>query len=146
MGFVQGGDLEEMAAPVDYLGVNYYTRVILRSSAVSERDNEPVTLQAGEEKTDMGWEVYPEGLHEALFRLHFEYRTQPTISPRMESPLPISWQPTTRFTIQHEFPISKGTLPRQPGLSRPVYRCAGILSGRCWITSSGPRGFQSASV
>ncbi len=74
MGFVQGGDLEEMAAPVDYLGFNYYTRVILRSSAVSERENEPVTLQAGEEMTDMGWEVYPEGLHEALCRLHFEYR------------------------------------------------------------------------
>lgn len=73
MGFVQGGDLDEISAPVDFLGVNYYTRAILRSSSVTERKNMPVTLQAGEEKTDMGWEVYPAGLHEVLCRLHFEF-------------------------------------------------------------------------
>lgn len=74
MGFVQGGDLDEVAAPIDFMGVNYYTRAILRSSAVPERDNLPITLQAGEEKTDMGWEVYPHGLFEVLCRLHFESR------------------------------------------------------------------------
>jgi beta-glucosidase len=72
MDFVQGGDLDEVAAPIDYMGVNYYTRAILRSSSVPEKKNEPVTLQAGEEKTEMGWEVYPQGLFEVLCRLHFE--------------------------------------------------------------------------
>jgi beta-glucosidase len=73
MDFVQPGDLDEVAAPIDYLGVNYYTRAIVRSPLVSEAQNLPATLQAGKEKTEMGWEVYPEGLDEVLCRLHFEY-------------------------------------------------------------------------
>jgi beta-glucosidase len=73
MSFVMGGDLDEMAAPIDFLGVNYYTRAILRGTAFPKENNDPVTLQAGEEKTDMGWEVYPQGLHEVLCRLHFEF-------------------------------------------------------------------------
>jgi beta-glucosidase len=73
MSFVEDGDLDEIAVPIDYLGVNYYTRAILRSTAVPESKNMPVTLQAGKEVTDMGWEVYPEGLYEVLGRLHFEY-------------------------------------------------------------------------
>jgi beta-glucosidase len=68
--FVQPGDLDEVAAPIDYLGLNYYTRAIVRSPLASEAQ----TLQTGEEKTEMGWEVYPEGLAEVLCRLHFEYR------------------------------------------------------------------------
>jgi beta-glucosidase len=73
MGYVMGGDLDEIAVPIDFLGVNYYMRAILRSSVVPETKNMPVTLQAGEEVTDMGWEVYPEGLYDVLGRLHFEY-------------------------------------------------------------------------
>ncbi len=73
MDFVQPGDLDEIAAPIDFLGVNYYTRSIMRSTSVPEARNLPPTLVAGDEKTDMGWEVYPEGLYELLCRLHFEY-------------------------------------------------------------------------
>ncbi len=72
--FVKPGDLDAMAAPIDYLGVNYYTRAIIRNTAVSEAKNLPPTVFAGDEITDMGWEVYPPGLYEWLGRLHFEYR------------------------------------------------------------------------
>ncbi len=72
--FVKPGDLDEMAAPVDYLGVNYYTRAIIRNTSVSEDNNLPPTVFAGDEVTAMGWEVYPPGLYEWLGRLHFEYR------------------------------------------------------------------------
>ncbi len=74
LGFVLGGDMEAIAVPVDYLGLNYYTRYIYRNTYVSETKNEPVTLQARPEQTDMGWEVYPEGLFETLCRLHYEYQ------------------------------------------------------------------------
>ncbi len=72
--FVQPGDVDEMAAPIDYLGVNYYTRAIIRSTAVPEGKNLPPTIFAGDEKTLMGWEVYPQGLYEWLGRLHFVYQ------------------------------------------------------------------------
>jgi beta-glucosidase len=74
MDFVQPGDLDEMAAPIDYLGFNYYTRAIIRSASVSEEKNLPPTVLASDEKTEMGWEVYPQGIYEMLGRLHFEYQ------------------------------------------------------------------------
>ena len=74
MDFVQAGDLEAIAAPLDFLGVNYYTRGVVRSSVVPEAENAPRTIFPNPERTEMGWEVYPEGLYELLGRLHFDYR------------------------------------------------------------------------
>jgi beta-glucosidase len=74
MDFVQAGDLEAMAAPLDFLGVNYYTRGVVRSSVVAEAENAPRTVFPNPERTEMGWEVYPEGLYELLGRVHFDYR------------------------------------------------------------------------
>ena len=64
---MQAGDLALISQPLDYLGVNYYTRNF--SSAGNPWD----VKQSGNEVTDMGWEVYPEGLTELLVRLHREY-------------------------------------------------------------------------
>lgn len=74
--FVQPGDFESMTAPCDFLGINYYTRAIVRAEDVPESENEPATLVPPpvEEQTDMGWEVYPEGLHDILCRVHRDYR------------------------------------------------------------------------
>ncbi len=74
MDFVQAGDLEAIATPLDFLGVNYYMRGIVRSDAVPEAENAPRTVFPNPERTEMGWEVYPEGLYELLGRLHFDYR------------------------------------------------------------------------
>jgi beta-glucosidase len=74
MDFVQAGDLEAIAAPLDFLGVNYYTRGMVRSSVVAEAENAPRKVFPNPERTEMGWEVYPEGLYELLGRLHFGYR------------------------------------------------------------------------
>jgi beta-glucosidase len=74
MDFVQTGDLKAIAAPLDFLGVNYYARGIVRSSVVPEAENAPRTVFPNPERTEMGWEVYPEGLYELLGRVHFDYR------------------------------------------------------------------------
>jgi beta-glucosidase len=73
MRFVQDGDLECIAAPLDFLGVNYYFRNIARSSAISEPRNMPRSVLPNAEITEMGWEVYPEGLLNTLGELHFAY-------------------------------------------------------------------------
>ena len=73
MDFVQPGDMETVAVPVDFVGVNYYTRRIVRSDVLSEAENEPRTIFPNDEHTEMGWEVYPEGLYLTLKRLHFDY-------------------------------------------------------------------------
>ncbi len=74
MDFVQVGDLEAIATPLDFLGVNYYSRAIVRSTELAEADNAPRKVFPNPDQTEMGWEVYPEGLYDLLGRLHFDYR------------------------------------------------------------------------
>jgi beta-glucosidase len=57
---VLDGDLGLIAAPVDFVGVNYYSRNLVRSRALPPLDAAP------DEQTGMGWEVYPAGLTEVL--------------------------------------------------------------------------------
>jgi beta-glucosidase len=67
--FVQPGDMDAIAAPTDFLGVNTYTRAVVRAGA----DGFPVEVYQEGEHTDIGWEVYPEGMYELLNRLYFAY-------------------------------------------------------------------------
>lgn len=73
MSFVHPGDLQTIAVPLDFLGLNYYFRNIARSRTVSEVHNLPITILANSEVTEMGWEVYPEGMYQMLEEVHFGY-------------------------------------------------------------------------
>jgi beta-glucosidase len=65
------GDLDDIATPLDFLGVNYYSRNVV--SAAGPWD----VRRSGNPVTEMGWEVYPEGLTELLLRLHRDYPVPP---------------------------------------------------------------------
>jgi beta-glucosidase len=73
MSFVEVGDMQTIAAPLDFLGINYYTRHIARSQDVPEAKNAKQTLFPGPEFTEMGWEVHPESLYRLLKRLAKDY-------------------------------------------------------------------------
>ncbi|MEO0380049.1 MAG: GH1 family beta-glucosidase [Pseudomonadota bacterium] len=64
-------DMTTISAPLDWAGINYYTRSLLAA------DGGPWPhLRAVEgplEKTQMGWEVYPQGLHDFLVRTARDY-------------------------------------------------------------------------
>lgn len=64
-------DFEIIAQPLDFLGVNYYTRIW----ASSESPPRPTPNRMG--VTDMGWEVYPQGLTDLLLRIHRDYPLPP---------------------------------------------------------------------
>ena len=68
---VQDGDMAAIAAPFDWLGVNNYSRSILRADPGGGPPLE-VRAPAGP-LTEMGWEVYPDGLYELLVRAHREW-------------------------------------------------------------------------
>ena len=70
---IHEGDLAGISTPIDFLGVNYYTRHIVRSNAIPESENEPRQVHPAAAVTEMGWEIYPEGLFEILDRLDTEY-------------------------------------------------------------------------
>lgn len=73
---VRPGDLDTIAVPTDFLGVNYYTRHIARGP---EEGNLPrvVTEPGPEGRTDIGWEVHAESLRALLVRLATEYPPTP---------------------------------------------------------------------
>ncbi|MDH4478430.1 MAG: GH1 family beta-glucosidase [Rhodoferax sp.] len=64
---VQPGDMEIIRTPMDFLGINYYSRTV--ASAAEPWD----VHKSGLEVTDMDWEVYPQGLTNLLLRLHQDY-------------------------------------------------------------------------
>ena len=64
---VQDGDMDIIATPMDFMGINYYSRSVVRAEGSYD------VHSSGLEVTEMDWEVYPQGLTELLVRLHQDY-------------------------------------------------------------------------
>ncbi|NWJ48589.1 MAG: beta-glucosidase [Chloroflexi bacterium] len=66
-------DAAAIAAPLDFLGVNYYIRNLVKDGT----DFPPVNLQfvknPNAKYTEMDWEVYPQGIRELLLEVNNEY-------------------------------------------------------------------------
>ena len=74
--WLDGIDLDavaQAAAPLDFLGINYYTRTLVEAASSGVTAARPVK-PANAAFTTMGWEVYPEGLYQLLVRVHREYQ------------------------------------------------------------------------
>lgn len=71
---VFAGDLDEIATPTDFLGVNYYTPEVVRDAAQGGPLRAEVVLPEGRERTAFGWEVSPDGMRTLLARIAGEYR------------------------------------------------------------------------
>jgi len=73
--FVLDGDLKVIAAPLEFLGVNYYNRGVVR---VNDPQNDPQKIfsspKTPENWTEMDWENYPDGLLNVLSRYYFDYQ------------------------------------------------------------------------
>jgi beta-glucosidase len=64
-------DMDDIKKPIDFVGINYYS-----GSLVKADPNAPLGIKnvdRGLEKTEMGWEIYPEGLYEILKGLQDTY-------------------------------------------------------------------------
>ncbi|ABY95678.1 MULTISPECIES: GH1 family beta-glucosidase [Thermoanaerobacter] len=73
--FIKEGDLETISVPIDFLGVNYYTRSIVKYDEDSMLKAENVPGPG--KRTEMGWEISPESLYDLLKRLDREYTKLP---------------------------------------------------------------------
>jgi beta-glucosidase len=64
-------DLGTISAPLDFVGVNNYTRSVVRADPDGGR---PIFVRnPSSQYTEMDWEVAPEGLHDLLVRLSADY-------------------------------------------------------------------------
>ena len=76
--FVRPGDLEEIAAPIDFLGVNFYQPAAVRPSSADG----PLALEQvpwDGPRTAMGWTVEPSSLTALLLRLKRDYGEVPLV-------------------------------------------------------------------
>jgi beta-glucosidase len=74
------GDLALCAQPLDFMGLNYYTRSIAKaptSSADAVRGYTFVAPKAPKPLTDIGWEIYPEGLTRVVQNLQAHWPLPP---------------------------------------------------------------------
>jgi len=77
---IQDGDMDIIATPIDLLGVNNYSRSLIRArveeNGIGEdtiNRFEQVAVVEGSSYTEMGWEVYPRALTDVLVRVHRDY-------------------------------------------------------------------------
>jgi beta-glucosidase len=75
--FIRRDDLAEIAAPIDFLGINFYQPGVVR-----EGDEPPVGVELVPpegRQTAMGWRVEPDSLTELLLRLRRDYGDIPLV-------------------------------------------------------------------
>ena len=60
------GELQQLCQPIDFVGVNYYLRLVVRDDPTGGVARARAVPQANCPYTEMGWEVYPQGLVETL--------------------------------------------------------------------------------
>ena len=68
-------DMDVVSTPLDWAGINYYTRALLQYDAANP--GTPKMIDGPGEKSDLGWEFYPQGLTDLLVRVSRDYTTIP---------------------------------------------------------------------
>jgi beta-glucosidase len=77
---IHHGDLETIAEPIDFCGINYYTSIRIDSSSTEQDFSEgPVGHPAAPGYTEMGWKIDPDSLGAFVRRLHDEWYSGPIV-------------------------------------------------------------------
>lgn len=69
------GDLEIIKAPMDFIGINYYSRIVVRGSSSSDYE----IVEQDLPKTDIGWPIYPKAMTDLLVNYSKRYANMPPI-------------------------------------------------------------------
>lgn len=86
---VRPGDLTNIHQGFDWIGVNYYFPQLISGRKETDVIDGPITdrqlpfvaeHRKGKEQTDMGWEVWPEGLEVAIRNMWLKYRKQLSVT------------------------------------------------------------------
>ena len=71
---VMPGDMAIIARRVDFVGINYYSRGIVRFNPKAGPLQAEGVAPEGAEFTEMGWEIYPPGIYEIIMRVWKDYQ------------------------------------------------------------------------
>lgn len=70
-------DVDRLREPIDFLGINYYTRSVVRFDAEAWPLRAAAVRQKRATYTETGWEVFARGLTETLVRVKEQYGNPP---------------------------------------------------------------------
>jgi len=71
---VQPGDMETIKTPLDFVGINLYSRDVIAADESDRNLGVRRNVISDAEKTDNDWEVYPEAIYEMIMRIWNDYR------------------------------------------------------------------------
>jgi beta-glucosidase len=94
-------DISVIGQPVDWLGLNYYTRKLIAPDPAP--GPMPAQVEGPLPKTQMGWEIYPEGLEFFLTpsRARIHQRTCPCSLPKTAWRMPMYCE---RHRVEDDIP------------------------------------------
>ncbi len=72
-------DLALIGQPLDFLGVNYYKRAVVRAAPEVPLFRAAPVAQPQHDHTQLDWEVFPDGLREMLVRIRDRYPNLPPV-------------------------------------------------------------------
>ena len=78
---VHQDDMDQVRAPLDFIGINFYYRNVISAATTGERLRDlrlfflPAHIDEGKTgpKTDIGWEVWPRALYDIVMRITRDY-------------------------------------------------------------------------
>ena len=71
-------DLEQVRQPLDFIGLNYYTRSVVRADPRAWPLRASAVPQTQRAHTETGWEVFPQGMTDTLLWIRDRYGNPPT--------------------------------------------------------------------
>jgi len=84
---IHDGDMALISSPIDFLGVNYYTRAFYRADDDDQYEQvEPTSVPV----TTLNWEIFPQGLTDLLCALNDEYKLPPVFIAENGAAMPDS--------------------------------------------------------
>ncbi len=140
-------DFELIRQPIDFLGVNYYTRNVTRHDAAAwPLKASPVRQDAT--YTETGWEVFPQGLTDTLTWVRDRYGNPPVYITENGSAFydpPRAEGETLRGSAARRL-SAQASSRRARRRSRKAATCAATWRGRCSTISNGRSDSPSASA
>jgi beta-glucosidase len=74
---IRDGDMEAAQVRFDFLGLNHYTRAFIEAAPPEQGGFRFARRNTGAARTEMGWEVYPQGMGDLIARVSREYPGTP---------------------------------------------------------------------
>ncbi len=142
---MQPDDFEIIATPIDFLGLNYYSRWLVQSpSAGNGTRYEQITHIPDASYTMLGWEIYPQGLLETLQQVQRDYAPPAIIVTENGAAFLDAWDgehpvrdlERTRYLRQHVQYIEQAVAE---GIPVKGYFVWSLLDNFEWAEGYGPR-------